>query len=152
MMWHNRYFNSKKVMEADNSAAHHSVSAPLINKFVFLPGCHSLHSPIILLPEIKKIYNFRRKRRLSQTLTTTFPSATVMWLLGVGCIKINSRCHQFRLPLNHYGGTGSNKKRTLIWREHLYFIGLWLISAQSPHWSTKKWKALTCYMSFVVLV
>lgn len=42
MMQQNTYFNSKKVMRADDFATHHSMSAPVINQFVFLPGCHSV--------------------------------------------------------------------------------------------------------------
>lgn len=33
-------------MGADNFASYHSVSAAVINIFVFLPGCHSPGSPI----------------------------------------------------------------------------------------------------------
>lgn len=63
-------FQFNEVMGADNFATHHSVSAPVINKFVFLPGCHSLDSPITLLPKFKEIYNFRSRVTLSETFTT----------------------------------------------------------------------------------
>lgn len=65
-----RAFQFQKVMGADNFATHHSVSVLVINKFVFLPGCHSLDSPITLLPKFKKIYNFRSKVTHSETLTS----------------------------------------------------------------------------------
>ncbi len=48
-------------MGADNFATHHSVSVPLINKFVFLPGCQSLDFPISLLPKLKKYIEFQNQ-------------------------------------------------------------------------------------------
>lgn len=52
-------FQFQKVMGVDSFAMHHSVSTPLLNKSVFLPGRHSLDSPISLQLEFKKTYNFR---------------------------------------------------------------------------------------------
>lgn len=46
-------FQLGNIMAADNFAGHHSVSVPVINKFVFLPGCHSMDSPFA--------FDFRRK-------------------------------------------------------------------------------------------
>ena len=90
----------QEVMGTDNFASHHSVSAPAINKFVFLPGCHSLDSSITLLPKFKKIYNFRGKERLSETLTAKKYDCCVMiilypnniWITVHRCIKITLLC------------------------------------------------------------
>lgn len=60
-------FQFQKVIGADNFSTHRSVSVPVINKFVFLLGCHSVDYPITLLPKFKKTYNFRSKVTHSET-------------------------------------------------------------------------------------